>query len=119
MAPLGSYLLETLITLLAVCVLAVLVLYAARRAGVGRATGPVELIGRLPLDGRRAVYLVRAGKTVFVLGASEAGLSKLGELEDEAVTTSAEPVQSAPAFRQMLARALERQPAARERSNAG
>lgn len=81
MAPLTSYLVETLLTLFGVLALAVLALYAARRVGVGRALGPMELLGRLPLEGRRAVYLLKIGDVVYVIGSSEAGLSKLGELQ--------------------------------------
>jgi flagellar biogenesis protein FliO len=67
LSPLTSYIVETLITLLGVIALAVLVLYGARRLGVGRPAGPLSLVGRLPLDGRRAIYLVRVDKTVFVV----------------------------------------------------
>src|SRR5688572_15963629 len=63
-----------------VAALAVLLLSLGRRFGVGRPSGPLELVGRLPLDGRRAVYLVRVGETVYVVGASESGLNKLGEI---------------------------------------
>jgi flagellar biogenesis protein FliO len=66
--PLGSYIVQTLVTLTGVVALAVLILYAARRLGMGRAGGPLELVGRLPLDGRRAVYLVRVGRRVLVIG---------------------------------------------------
>ena len=69
MSPLAHYVLETLVTLLAIVALSVLVLLGARRAGMGRSAGPLELVGRLPLDGRRAVYLVRVvrkrGHSVF------------------------------------------------------
>jgi flagellar protein FliO/FliZ len=78
--PSAAYLVETLVTLLAVVVVAVLVLVGARRLGVGGAQGPIELVGRLPLDARRAVYLVKVGRQVLVLGASEAGLTRLGEV---------------------------------------
>src|SRR5450432_4655871 len=80
MSPLAHYVVETLVTLLAIVALAVLVLIGARRAGMGRAAGPLELVGRLPLDARRAVYLVRVGATIYVVGASEAGIAKLGEV---------------------------------------
>jgi flagellar biogenesis protein FliO len=80
MSPVTSYLVETFLTLVGVVLLAVVVLYGARRLGVGKATGPLELLGRLPLEGRRAVYLVRVGRTAFVIGASERGLTRLGEL---------------------------------------
>ena len=85
MSPLASYVVQTVVTLLAVIALAVLALYAARRIGIGRPIGPLRLIGRLPLDARRAVYLVRVGETVYVLGASEAGLRKLGEVPKDAL----------------------------------
>jgi len=71
--------------LVGVAALVVLVLSAGRRLGVGRAAGPLELVGRLPLDGRRAVYLVRVGETVYVVGASETGLSKLGEIPKDGI----------------------------------
>jgi flagellar biogenesis protein FliO len=105
MSPLTSYVVETLVTLVVVVVLAVVVLYAARRMGVGRPAGPLDLVGRLPLDGRRAVYLVRVEKRVFVLGASEAGLSKLGELDGDDITLEQAP--STPdAFKRILGKAL-------------
>ena len=95
---------ETLVMLVAITILAALVVAAARRVGVGRSTGPLELVGRLPLDGRRAVYLVRVDKTVFVLGASEAGLRKLGEFAGDDLDFS---IQRAPlAFRDVFDRAL-------------
>jgi hypothetical protein len=59
MSPYASYLLEMLGTLLVVCALAALVLFGARRLGVGRATGGLELLGRLPLDARRSIVLVK------------------------------------------------------------
>jgi len=92
-SPLTAYVVETLVTLLGVVALAVLVLYAARRLGVGSPGGPIDLVGRLPLDGRRAVYLVRVGEVVYVVGASEAGLTKLGEHARDVLDTG--QVQSA------------------------
>ncbi|MCS6899732.1 MAG: flagellar biosynthetic protein FliO [Myxococcales bacterium] len=80
MLPTTSYLVETLVTLLAVLVVAILVLVGARRLGVGAPQGPLELVGRLPLDARRVIYLVRVGSQVLVVGASEAGLIKLSEV---------------------------------------
>ncbi len=104
MSPLTSYVLQTLVTLLGVCALAVVVLTGARRLGVGRPAGPVSLVGRLGLDGRRAVYLVRAGNRVFVVGASEAGLANLGELSAEEIGDPAE-APAAGGFAAVLARA--------------
>lgn len=79
MSPVASYIVQTVVTLVGVAALAVLLLYGARRAGVGRPSGPLEVVGRLPLDGRRTVYLVRVGRTIYVVGSSDAGLVKLGE----------------------------------------
>ncbi|MDP9036140.1 MAG: flagellar biosynthetic protein FliO [Myxococcota bacterium] len=67
-------------TLGAVCALAALVLWGARRLGVARGSGPIGLRGHLPLDSRRAIYLVEVGERVFVLGVGEGGFTKLGEL---------------------------------------
>ncbi len=75
-----GYLIETFVTLLGVCALAVAVLWGARRLGVGRPSGPIELCGHLPLDARRAIYLVKVGEQVFIVGVSEGGFTKLGEI---------------------------------------
>jgi flagellar protein FliO/FliZ len=109
MTPLTHYVIETLVTLLAIVALAVVVLIGARRAGMGRAGGPLELVGRLPLDARRAVYLVRVGTVIYVVGASEAGIAKLGEVSDASLDlpASADPNQS---FREVLRRAFGKKP---------
>ena len=44
----------------------------------------MELLARLPLEARRSVYVVRVLDQVLILGASEAGLTKLGELPESA-----------------------------------
>ena len=105
MTPLGSYIVQTLVTLTGEVALAVLVLYAARRFGMGRAGGPLELIGRLPLDGRRAVYLVRIGKRVLVLGAGDQALTSLAELSSEEVAGLSGGA-SEVSFKETLARVL-------------
>lgn len=114
MSPLTEYVLQTLVTLLGVSLLAFVVLVGARRLGVGRPVGPLTLVGRLGLDGRRAVYLVRAGQQLYVLGGSEAGLTKLGELAaDELEPGELPPLdspQERPRFAAVLARALGRDP---------
>lgn len=79
-AALESYVTESVALLIVVALLALLVLWGARRAGLGRVLGPVELLARLPLEARRSVYVVRVVDRVLILGASEAGLVKLGEL---------------------------------------
>lgn len=104
MTPLSRYVVETLVTLLGIVALSIVLLSALRRVGVGRPDGPLELLARLPLEGRRAVYLVRAGKVVYVLAASESSLAKLGELPQEELPPALplEPL----SFRAALKRAL-------------
>lgn len=104
MTPVSEYVVETLVTLLAIVALSVVLLSALRRVGVGKLGGPLELVARLPLEGRRAVYLVRAGETVYVLAASESALAKLGELPTSQVprAVAAEPR----SFREVLERAV-------------
>ena len=101
MSPLGSYLVETAVTLLAVVALASLILVGARRLGVGRPVGPMQLLGRLPLDTRRAVYLVQIGRRVLVLGVSEAGLTRLAQLRADQVPLGVE--KPGPGFGDVLA----------------
>jgi flagellar protein FliO/FliZ len=88
MSPVAAYIVESLVTLVGVVLLAVVVLYGGRRLGIGRSSGPLELVGRLPLDARRAVYLVRVGKLVYVVGASEGGLTRLGEIDADSVPSA-------------------------------
>jgi len=94
-SPVASYLVETSVTLLGVVLVAAVLLYGARRRGFGRASGPLDLVGRLPLDGQRAVYLVRIGSTVYVIGGSEAGLTKMGELSESDLGPLPEPARGA------------------------
>lgn len=76
----AGYIVQTMVTLFAVCAVAFVVLYGARRLGVGRPRGPIALVGLLPLESRRAIYLVKVGEQVIVVGASEAGFTRLGEV---------------------------------------
>ncbi len=104
MTPVSQYVVETLVTLLAIVALSVVLLSALRRAGVGKLGGPLELVARLPLDGRRAVYMVRAGEKVYVVAASEGGLAKLGEMP---TTELPAPISAEPrTFRDVLKRAM-------------
>jgi flagellar protein FliO/FliZ len=99
-----AYLIETGLTLAAVCALALVVLWGARRLGVGRPSGPIELCGHLPLDARRSIYLVRVGAQVFIVGVSEGGFTKLGELAASDVPEGV-PTRGS-AFADVLARAF-------------
>ena len=111
MSPYGSYALETVLTLLAVSALAFVLLYGARRAGMGRPTGGIDLVGRLPIDARRSVVLVRVAGQVFVVGVSEAGLTKLGEVA--AADLPEAPLVPAPSFAAALQNVMGRGDAGR------
>ena len=104
MGSYAGYMIETFVTLLAVCGLAFVVLYGARRLGIGRPRGPISLVGQLPLDARRAIYLVQVGEQVLVVGASEAGITKLGEVDAKALPAPA--ATAAAPFADVLARVL-------------
>jgi len=103
----AAYVVETFVTLAVVCGLAFLVLWGGRRLGLGRATGPVELRGYLPLEGRRAVYLVQVGEKVFVVAVGEGGFTKLGEMPASELPAT-EKAAAIPPFAQVFARALAR-----------
>jgi flagellar biogenesis protein FliO len=103
MTPLSRYVVETVISLVAIVALSIVLLSALRRAGVGKANGPLELVARLPLEGRRAVYLVRVAETIYVLGASDNAMQKLGELPNGTFLPAAHEPQS---FADVLKRAV-------------
>ncbi len=90
MGSYAGYLVETFLTLVVVCAIAFVVLYGARKLGVARASGSIKLVGQLPLDARRAIYLVRIGEQVIVVGASEGGLTKLAEMPAASVPQDVE-----------------------------
>ena len=106
MSSYASYLVETFVTLVAVCALAFVVLWGARRMGIGRPSGPIELRGHLPLDARRAIYLVKVGAQVFIVGVGEGGFTKLGELAASDLP-AIEPERPS-AFADVLARVMSR-----------
>jgi flagellar biosynthetic protein FliO len=105
-SPYASYLLQTLATLVGVCVLAAAILYGTRKLGGGRSSGGLELLGRLPLDARRSIVLVKIGEQVFVIGVAEGGMTKLGELQAKDVKT--ESTEAPRSFASVLARAAGR-----------
>lgn len=107
MGSYAAYIVQTLVTLVAVTALAFAVLYGARRLGIGRPRGPIELVGLLPLDARRAIYLVKVGNLVLVVGASEAGFTKLGEMQASEAALAPSTSEPAP-FSDVLARVLGR-----------
>lgn len=111
MSSYGGYVVETLVTLLGVCALAVVVLWSARRVGIGRPSGPIELLGHLPLEARRGIYLVKVGAQVFVVGVGEGGFTKLGEIPADGLPAAPPPTSAA--FADVLSRILKRKEGSR------
>lgn len=89
---LGAALAQTLLTLGAVCALAWWVLRWAARRGVGRSpAGVIAVVDRVALDPRRSLVVVRVAGKALLLGASDAGLSVLAELDPAALPEAPPP----------------------------
>jgi flagellar protein FliO/FliZ len=73
----GVALLQTLLALAAVCILAWVVLRWSARRGLGVGRGRIRVLERVPLEGRRALYLVAIGERVLLIGAGEGGAPSL------------------------------------------
>lgn len=105
MAPATEYILNTSLTLAGIVLLAWLLVYASRRWERAAPRGPLELIGTLRLEGKRAVYLVRIGERVVALGAAEGGMSKVLELSPAELGGLAQPSEGFPGlFRRLKTR---------------
>lgn len=98
MSPVWEYLRASALGLCALIGLGAALLYATRRAGVTRAPGSLEVLARLQLEARRAVYVIRVLDQVLILGASEAGIEKLGELPESAAAELRKSAPHAPSF---------------------
>ncbi|HEY4239238.1 MAG TPA: flagellar biosynthetic protein FliO [Kofleriaceae bacterium] len=107
-ASYGDLLWTSLLVLGGVCIAAfVVVRLVGRFLATGRARGAhlLDVVARLPLEPRRALYVVEvAGKTLLV-GTSEMGLSVLSELDGESVRAR---VAAQPTFGELVKNALAR-----------
>src|SRR5437899_2371436 len=92
MGSYAGYLLETFFTLVVVCVVAVAVLYGARRLGIGRASGSIKLVGQLPLDARRAIGAQNVPSNTVVMALAAALTVLAMEPVGEKIWTKAEPL---------------------------
>jgi flagellar biogenesis protein FliO len=113
-SPITEYMVQTGLTLVGVGMLGYLLVFAVRRANGGRPKGPLELLGTLRLEQRRAIYLVRIAERTVVLGASEGGMVTVMELDPKElgdVTTKP----ASPPFRDILSRMLTSPPARKPR----
>lgn len=100
-------LLTTVLLLVVVCVVAFVVVRLLRRGLEGRPVGEgvVTVVARVPLEPRRALYVVRVGGKTLVLGASEGGLGLVTELPDDAVPVAPAEVGAGRRFAELVAAA--------------
>jgi flagellar protein FliO/FliZ len=100
-----------------VCVVAVVLVRVLGRRGPGRTGDLIEVIARQPLEPRRSLYVVRAGRKTLLLGSSEQGVTMLAELEslpelaDGAASLVASPAaagRGAASFGELVRQAAER-----------
>lgn len=87
----GELALTALLVLVVVCVvLLVVARYAGRWLG-GRRDGDalVKVRARVPLEPRRALYVIEVGGRTLLVGSSEGGISVLSELDGDAVAAEA------------------------------
>ncbi len=87
MSPELTYVVESLGTVVLFGGALWIALWGVRRMGVSTSGGALEVLARKPLDGRRAIYLVRVGKRVLIVGATDTALTRLGSTSVEALAT--------------------------------
>jgi flagellar biosynthetic protein FliO len=84
----GSLLLQTVLALILVCALAYVVLkYGLKWLMRGRIRSArlIDVVERVPLEGRRTLYVVRVGGQIYLVGATDASISLIAELDSETV----------------------------------
>jgi len=110
----GGELVKTIVALIFVCILA----YVLLRWGLGWLYGKkplpnhMKILGRLPIEGRRSLYLVRVQSRTLLLGVTDSSVNVLAELDSEEFDRRAEEARSSGAatpghsFQQVLSRIL-------------
>lgn len=95
----GAALMQTLLALGAVCILAWALLrwFAQRGLVPGRwanlgfgGRGKLRVVERLSLDARHGLFLVRAGRRIFLVGSGEHSVSLVAELSEHDLETGAD-----------------------------
>jgi flagellar biosynthetic protein FliO len=104
------------VSLGAVCIVAWLALKLLAGKGIGKASGALRVVARLPLEPRRSVYVIEAAGRCFLVGVGEGPMAMLAEL-DAAALPRAEGA-APPRFAEVLARVLGR-PRAERGSDVG
>jgi len=85
---LGGSLAVSLVSLGLVCLIAYVSLRLLGRRGVGRASGPIRVLARCPLEPRRALYLVETAGRCFLVGVGEGPMTMLAEVGAAEVAAS-------------------------------
>lgn len=101
----GAALVQTLVSLLAVSLLAWLILrWGARRGfALGGRGKHVKVVERVPLDPRRTLYVIEVGGKVLLLGAGDgASPTLLTELTPASIDTATSP--ASPSFADVLSK---------------
>lgn len=107
MSPEATYVLESLATIAVFGGALYAATWGLRRIQGHRPAGPLEILAKQPLDGRRSVYLVRVGKRVLIVGATDTSLTRLGSTSLASVEAElAESAVPPKSFRAALSRAL-------------
>src|SRR5688500_10537788 len=106
MSPEATYVLESLGTIAVFGGALYVATLGLRRLSGQQGRGPLEILARQPLDGRRAVYLVRVGKRVLVIGATDGALTRLGSTSLESIAGELASDAPSTSFKDVLSRAL-------------
>lgn len=78
----GWLLFKTIFVLIGICLLAFIGLRYLSKVNIGR-PGPMKILGRLPIEGRRSIVVVDVAGKTLIIGSSEAGMQTLGDLNTE------------------------------------
>ena len=85
---LGGSLAVSLVSLGVVCLIAYLSLRFLGRRGFGRASGPIKVLARCPLEPRRALYLIEIAGRCFLVGVGDGPMTMLAEVGASDVVAS-------------------------------
>ena len=105
----GGSLAISLVSLGVVCVIAWASLRFLGRRGFGRASGPIKVVARCPLEPRRSLYVVEIAGRCFLIGVGDGPMTMLAELGADAVRASLpEATDAGSKFAEVMARVLGR-----------